>query len=169
MKVHVASPYASPPCVAVPAANALQRPAAPCHVESPGLRRYPATISKTMQSEHSVQFCTKAVPGPAACGPVPGLSGGSFTTLSSYSLRPAAERSSDSRVRFIRISAVSREGKEMTLSLLEEGGILGKIAMIDGGERSADATALENTTVPTVSRANSDLCSRIVPMRFPRP
>jgi CRP/FNR family cyclic AMP-dependent transcriptional regulator len=52
----------------------------------------------------------------------------------------------------VRISAISMEGKEITLNLLEEGGILGEIAMIDGGERSADAVALENTTVLTISQ-----------------
>lgn len=42
----------------------------------------------------------------------------------------------------VRISTVSPEGKELTLNVIETGGILGEIALIDGQERSMDATAI---------------------------
>ena len=55
MKIHVASP-----CVAVPFAKSPQRPVTLCPFVSPGFRRHPATISKTIQPKHLVQFCTKS-------------------------------------------------------------------------------------------------------------
>ena len=42
----------------------------------------------------------------------------------------------------VRISAPSLSGKEMILNLMEEGDIFGEIALLDGGDRTADATAM---------------------------
>src|SRR6266852_2819674 len=42
----------------------------------------------------------------------------------------------------VRISAPSREGKEIVLNVIRPGEVFGEIALLDGGERTADATAL---------------------------
>jgi CRP-like cAMP-binding protein len=42
----------------------------------------------------------------------------------------------------VRISSLSREGKEIVLNIIKPGEVFGEIALIDGGERTADATAL---------------------------
>jgi CRP-like cAMP-binding protein len=41
----------------------------------------------------------------------------------------------------VRISAPSREGKEIVLNTIRTGEVFGEIALLDGGERTADATA----------------------------
>lgn len=43
----------------------------------------------------------------------------------------------------VKVSILSAEGRELAFSHIGRGGILGEIAMLDGGPRSADATALE--------------------------
>jgi CRP/FNR family transcriptional regulator, cyclic AMP receptor protein len=52
----------------------------------------------------------------------------------------------------IRISAASKDGKEIIFSVIESGQILGEIALLDGKERSADATALGDCVVLTINR-----------------
>jgi CRP/FNR family transcriptional regulator, cyclic AMP receptor protein len=52
----------------------------------------------------------------------------------------------------IRISAISLDGKEITLNVIQPGGIFGEIALMDGKPRSADATAQEETTLLVVER-----------------
>jgi CRP-like cAMP-binding protein len=52
----------------------------------------------------------------------------------------------------VRISSVSGEGKELTLNVISPGEIFGEIALLDGQPRSADATAIEETTLLVVER-----------------
>lgn len=52
----------------------------------------------------------------------------------------------------VRISAVSAEGKEVTLNTIRPGEIFGEIALLDGKPRSADATAQEDTVLMVVDR-----------------
>ncbi len=52
----------------------------------------------------------------------------------------------------LRIAAISAEGKEITLSLVEPGGVVGEIALLDGKPRSADVTAMEDSLVLVVER-----------------
>ena len=52
----------------------------------------------------------------------------------------------------IRISAVSADGKEVTLNVIGPGEIFGEIALLDGKPRSADATAVEDTVLIVVER-----------------
>lgn len=43
----------------------------------------------------------------------------------------------------VRISRTAHDGREVVLAVFGPGEVLGEIAMIDGGERTADASALE--------------------------
>jgi CRP-like cAMP-binding protein len=52
----------------------------------------------------------------------------------------------------VRISAVSSDGKEVTLNTIRAGEIFGEIALLDGKPRSADATAQEDTVLMVVER-----------------
>jgi CRP/FNR family cyclic AMP-dependent transcriptional regulator len=52
----------------------------------------------------------------------------------------------------VRISAPSRQGKEIVLNVIEVGEVFGEIAMLDGGERSADATALSECELLVLER-----------------
>jgi CRP-like cAMP-binding protein len=52
----------------------------------------------------------------------------------------------------VRVSAVSAEGKEITLNVISPGEIFGEIALLDGKQRSADATAVEETVLMVVER-----------------
>ncbi len=52
----------------------------------------------------------------------------------------------------IRIGNISPEGKEVTLNVIGPGEIFGEIALLDGKPRSADAVAIEDTTVLVVER-----------------
>jgi CRP/FNR family transcriptional regulator, cyclic AMP receptor protein len=52
----------------------------------------------------------------------------------------------------IRISYPSPEGKTVLLSELEPGAVFGEIALLDGGPRSADATAATNCTLLVFER-----------------
>jgi CRP/FNR family transcriptional regulator, cyclic AMP receptor protein len=52
----------------------------------------------------------------------------------------------------VRISSVSGEGKEVTLNVINPGEIFGEIALLDGEPRSADANAIEDTTLLIVER-----------------
>ncbi|MDE2516540.1 MAG: Crp/Fnr family transcriptional regulator [Rhodospirillales bacterium] len=70
----------------------------------------------------------------------------------------------------VRISTVSPAGRELTLNVIDAGGIFGEIALLDGEPRSADATALEETLLLVVERrhfapliaANPDLAARLL-------
>jgi CRP/FNR family transcriptional regulator, cyclic AMP receptor protein len=52
----------------------------------------------------------------------------------------------------VKISSVSSEGKEVTLNHINQGEIFGEIALLDGKQRSADATATEDTLLLVVER-----------------
>ncbi|HUB13079.1 MAG TPA: Crp/Fnr family transcriptional regulator [Acetobacteraceae bacterium] len=52
----------------------------------------------------------------------------------------------------VRISAVNAEGKEITLNVIDPGQVFGEIALLDGQPRSADATAIEDTTLLVIER-----------------
>lgn len=53
----------------------------------------------------------------------------------------------------IRITVSSESGQELHLNLIEAGEIVGEIAFIDGGPRTATGTAAEPTTCFTIQRA----------------
>lgn len=70
----------------------------------------------------------------------------------------------------IKISVSSSEGKEAVLAILGRGEVLGEMALIDGKERSADATAMEASEallihrrdfVPFLER-NPAICMRLL-------
>ena len=50
------------------------------------------------------------------------------------------------------ISAYSEDGKEMILNIVESGQIFGEIALLDGKERTADATAMGPTALLILDR-----------------
>ena len=52
----------------------------------------------------------------------------------------------------VRVSAVSGEGKEVILNTIGPGEVFGEIALLDGKERSADVTAVEDTVLLVVER-----------------
>jgi CRP-like cAMP-binding protein len=52
----------------------------------------------------------------------------------------------------VRVSAVSADGREITLNTISPGEVVGEIALLDGKPRSADATAIEETTALVVER-----------------
>lgn len=53
----------------------------------------------------------------------------------------------------VQISAISEDGKEITLNYIEAGGLLGEIALLDGKKRSANATAAGNCRLACIQRA----------------
>ena len=52
----------------------------------------------------------------------------------------------------LRIGSTSADGKEVTLNVIGPGEIVGEIALLDGKPRSADVTAIEDTTVLVIER-----------------
>lgn len=52
----------------------------------------------------------------------------------------------------VRICAYSAGGREVVLNVINQGEVFGEIAMIDGGERTADAFAMEATELLVLSR-----------------
>jgi CRP-like cAMP-binding protein len=52
----------------------------------------------------------------------------------------------------VRISVLTAEGRELSFAHAEPGAIFGEIAMLDGGSRSADATAVGKVTALTLSK-----------------
>ena len=54
----------------------------------------------------------------------------------------------------VRISLITREDKELVLADLGEGEVFGEMALLDGRERSADATALSDCEVLVIERAD---------------
>ncbi len=51
------------------------------------------------------------------------------------------------------LSRVTSEGKEIALAAVEAGGIFGELSLLDGGERSADAVAVEAGELFVLDRA----------------
>ena len=52
----------------------------------------------------------------------------------------------------IKISSLSNEGKEIVFNIINAGEIFGEIAVLDGEERSADATAMTDCEVLVLNR-----------------
>ena len=52
----------------------------------------------------------------------------------------------------VRLSVLTAEGRELSFAHAEEGQIFGEIAVLDGGERTADATAVTKVTAFTLSK-----------------
>ena len=52
----------------------------------------------------------------------------------------------------VRISTLSRQGKEVVLNIIDPGGMFGEIALLDGRERTADATALSECELLVLER-----------------
>jgi CRP/FNR family transcriptional regulator, cyclic AMP receptor protein len=69
-----------------------------------------------------------------------------------------------------RVSAISPDGKDLTLSLMGPGAVIGELALLDGKPRSADVTAMEECLVLVVERRdflpflrrNEDLTLRLL-------
>lgn len=53
----------------------------------------------------------------------------------------------------VRLSVLTAEGRELSFAHAEKGALFGEIAMLDGGPRTADATAVTAVTAYTLSRA----------------
>jgi CRP/FNR family transcriptional regulator, cyclic AMP receptor protein len=53
----------------------------------------------------------------------------------------------------VKISTYSDDGKELLLNIIDQGGVFGEIALLDGRPRSADAAALEETDLLVLGRA----------------
>lgn len=53
----------------------------------------------------------------------------------------------------VRISVLSAEGRELSFAHAGPGAVFGEIAMLDGGQRTVDATAVDAVTALTLSRA----------------
>jgi CRP-like cAMP-binding protein len=70
----------------------------------------------------------------------------------------------------VRISVVSEDGKEVTLTVLGNGEVLGEMSLLDGEAVSADVTAQEDCVLMVIERAqflnllrqNSDLCLHLM-------
>jgi CRP-like cAMP-binding protein len=70
----------------------------------------------------------------------------------------------------VRICAYSTDGREVVLNVISPGEVFGEIAMIDGGERTADAFAMEEADLlilgrrdfmPVLAR-NPDVCIKLL-------
>lgn len=53
----------------------------------------------------------------------------------------------------VRLSILTGEGRELSFAQVQGGGWFGEIAMLDGGARTADATAVTRTVALTLSKA----------------
>ena len=70
----------------------------------------------------------------------------------------------------VRICAYSSDGREVVLNVISPGEVFGEIAMIDGGERTADAFAMEETELLVLGRRdfmpvlarNPDVCIKLL-------
>ncbi|MBT3358992.1 MAG: Crp/Fnr family transcriptional regulator [Rhodospirillales bacterium] len=70
----------------------------------------------------------------------------------------------------VRISSFSSEGREVVLNVIGPGEVFGEIALIDGGERTANAVAMESTELMVLERRdflpflerNPELCIKLL-------
>jgi CRP/FNR family cyclic AMP-dependent transcriptional regulator len=70
----------------------------------------------------------------------------------------------------VRIGATSSNGREVVLAILNAGEIFGEMALLDGGERTADATAMSDCDLLVVDqrdfipflKSRSDLCIKFL-------
>jgi len=76
----------------------------------------------------------------------------------------------------VRIGLVSEDGREVTLTVLGPGEVLGEMTLLDGSDCSADATAqedcallmIERTQFLRLLRSNSELCLQLMSILFQR-
>ncbi len=76
----------------------------------------------------------------------------------------------------VRIVTYSADGKEVVLNVINPGEVFGEIALIDGGERTADAVAMEPTELVVLDRRdflpllerNPELCIKLLKMMCQR-
>ena len=62
----------------------------------------------------------------------------------------------------VKVVARSVDGDELTLAIVQPGNVFGELSVTDGGPRSADAEALEESRLLVVPReAVQDVCSRV--------
>jgi CRP/FNR family transcriptional regulator, cyclic AMP receptor protein len=69
-----------------------------------------------------------------------------------------------------KMSSVSPDGKEIVLNIIHPGEIFGEIGVLDGGERSADAVAMEDCELLVINRRDflpvlenhSDICLGLI-------
>ena len=62
----------------------------------------------------------------------------------------------------IKITVRSADGGELTLAVIDPGGLLGELGVVDGGPRSADAETLEDCQLLLIPReAIRDICARV--------
>lgn len=52
----------------------------------------------------------------------------------------------------IRIGSTARDGRQLTLAVIDGGSVFGELALLDGKPRSADATALEDSVLLEIAR-----------------
>jgi len=70
----------------------------------------------------------------------------------------------------VKISMLAADGREIVLSIMQEGDIFGEIALLDGHPRSADATAVTDCELMTIERrdfipflrSHPDLATQII-------
>ena len=62
----------------------------------------------------------------------------------------------------LKVVVRSAEGGELTLTVVQPGGVFGELAAVDGGPRSADAETLEESRLLLIPRELvQDLCARV--------
>ena len=62
----------------------------------------------------------------------------------------------------VKVAVRSADGGELTLTIIQPGGVLGELSIADGGPRSADAETLEECQLLLVPRdAIRDICARV--------
>ena len=62
----------------------------------------------------------------------------------------------------VKVAVRSADGGELTLTIIQPGGVFGELSVADGGPRSADAETLEESRLLIVPRAViQDICSRV--------
>src|SRR3954468_16912099 len=52
----------------------------------------------------------------------------------------------------VKVCAYSSGGKELVLNIVDQGGVFGEVALLDGRPRAADVVALEETELPVLER-----------------
>ena len=62
----------------------------------------------------------------------------------------------------VKVAVRSADGGELTLAIVQPGGLLGELGVVDGGPRSADAETLEECQLLLIPReAVRDICARV--------
>jgi len=62
----------------------------------------------------------------------------------------------------VKVMVRSADGGELTLTIIQAGGVFGELSVADGGPRSADAETLEESELLIIPRAViQDICSRV--------